>query len=89
MPYGKGKDNELRFKMLDDRNEALEFNGKGLPPDFLMAKLALTSPHKNYYNKQVNEHSEKYYLRGQTQFNFFKADLWNDEYGQFNEQFER
>jgi hypothetical protein len=33
----------------DTRVEALEFDGKPLPADFLMAKLALSQSHKDMY----------------------------------------
>lgn len=34
--------NDMPFQEQDDKGQALEYNGKGLPQDYLLAKLSFT-----------------------------------------------
>lgn len=76
------------FYAQNDATEALAFNGKGLPLDYLLAKLSFTDDLAKVYRKQHAKRHEKLELRLNSEFQFAKADVHNDSECSFNKDLE-
>jgi hypothetical protein len=79
---------DVAFAKEADRKEALEFNGKELPKDYLLARLALTEAPREFYIKSKKDRKIKDAMRRNTQFQFFKDNPYNQTEGSSHQQFE-
>ena len=70
MPFVRGE---------NDRIEALEFNGKQLPLDFLMAKLSHNRKTKRYYLTKKKKHAKEAIKRMDSDFFFSKPDIYREK----------
>ena len=68
---------DVAFAKEADRKEALEFNGKELPQDYLLARLALTEAPREFYIQSKKDRKIKDAMRRNTQYQFFQDNPTN------------
>ena len=72
----------------DDKHDALQFNSRDLPFDYLVARLSFTKEEAEHYRRQRKTKELKEDERRNTGFHFAKPDLYTRSQSSFNEMFQ-